>query len=102
MPDSTRNGLIDLMFLAIEPFSDLKDAPTETVTPDGKYIWAKSRLHVRAAAQAARSAASKSFTVPPKELMFLSRKLMGAYTFMTVIDAQIYARALLEPYMKAP
>ncbi len=102
MPDSTRDGLIDLMFLAIEPFSDLKDAPADTLTDDGKYIWANSRLHVRAAAQAARSAASKSFSVPPKELMFLSRKLMGAYTFMTVIDARIYARALLDPYMKAP
>lgn len=100
VPDSTRESLIDLMFLAIEPFSDLKDAPAETVTADGKYIWAKSRLHVRAGAMAAKSAASKSFTVPPKELMFLSRKLMGAYTFMTVIDAQVYARALLEPYMK--
>lgn len=102
MPDNTRDGLIDLMFLAIEPFSDLKDAPADTLTDDGKYIWANSRLHVRAAAQAARSAASKSFSVPPKELMFLSRKLMGAYTFMTVIDARIYARALLDPYMKAP
>lgn len=101
MQDSTRNSLIDLMFLAIEPFSDLKDAPAETVTADGKYMWAKSRLHVRAASMAAKSAASKSFSVPPKELMFLSRKLMGAYTFMTVIDAQIYARSLLEPYMKA-
>lgn len=101
MQDSTRNSLIDLMFLAIEPFSDLKDAPAETVTADGKYIWAKSRLHVRAASMAAKSAASKSFSVPPKELMFLSRKLMGAYTFMTVIDAQVYARSLLEPYMKA-
>ncbi|MDO8267758.1 MAG: AarF/ABC1/UbiB kinase family protein [Moraxellaceae bacterium] len=101
MQDTTRNSLIDLMFLAIEPFSDLKDAPAETVTADGKYMWAKSRLHVRAASMAAKSAASKSFSVPPKELMFLSRKLMGAYTFMTVIDAQIYARSLLEPYMKA-
>lgn len=102
MPDSSREGLIDLMFLAIEPFSDLSDAPAETVTDDGKYIWAKSRLHIRAATHAAKSAASKNFTVPPKELMFLTRKLMGAYTFMTVIDAQVYARDLLKPYMKAP
>jgi predicted unusual protein kinase regulating ubiquinone biosynthesis (AarF/ABC1/UbiB family) len=77
MPDSTRNGLIDLMFLAIEPFSDLQDAPPETRTADGNYIWAASRLHVRAGALAARSAASVSFTVPPKELMFLSPQVNG-------------------------
>jgi predicted unusual protein kinase regulating ubiquinone biosynthesis (AarF/ABC1/UbiB family) len=99
MPDAVKQSLTDLFFLAIEPFSDLKDAPPEALTPEGKYSWAKSRLHVRAANAAARSAASRHFSIPPKEFMFLSRKLMGAYTFMTVIDAQIYARSILEPYV---
>lgn len=101
MAMSTKEGIVDLAFLAIEPFSDLKDAPPETVTPDGKYIWAKSRLHIRATSLAAKSAASKNFSVPPKEFMFISRKFMGAYTFMTVIDAKIYARSILEPYVES-
>jgi predicted unusual protein kinase regulating ubiquinone biosynthesis (AarF/ABC1/UbiB family) len=101
MPDSVKNTLIDVFFLAIEPFSDLKTAPKEALTADGRYIWAKSRLHLRAAAMAAKSAASRHFSVPPKEFMFISRKFMGAYTFMTVIDAQIYARAILEPYIES-
>ncbi|MFX6153085.1 AarF/ABC1/UbiB kinase family protein, partial [Acinetobacter baumannii] len=63
------------------------------------YCWARSRLHVRATTLATRSAVSKQFTVPPKEFMFLSRKLMGAYTFMTVMDAQIRARDLLAKYL---
>lgn len=100
MPENVREGFIDLFFLTIEPFSDLKSAPREALTPDGRYIWAKSRLHMRVAALAARSATSRHFSVPPKEFMFISRKFMGAYTFMTVIDAQIYARALLEPFVE--
>ena len=99
MPESVKNSLTDLFFLAIEPFSDLKDAPPEAVTADGVYDWARSRLHVRVAAMATRSAATRHFSVPPKEVMFISRKFMGAYTFMTVIGAQLYAREILEPYL---
>lgn len=102
MPASVKSSLTELFFLAIEPFSDLKDAPPEALTPDGQYAWARGKLHVRVAAFAAKSAATRHFSVPPKEVMFISRKFMGAYTFMTVIDAQIYARSLLEPYLQSP
>ncbi|MDP2227603.1 MAG: AarF/ABC1/UbiB kinase family protein [Moraxellaceae bacterium] len=99
MSESTREGIVDLFFLAIEPFSDLSEVPPEVLNATGDYCWARSKLHLRATTMAAKSAASKNFSVPPKELMFLSRKLMGAYTFMTVIDAQIRARPLLEPFV---
>lgn len=102
MPESTKDSIVNLFFLAIEPFSDLKNVPPETLNEDGMYCWARSKLHLRATSMAAKSAATRHFSIPPKEFMFLSRKLMGAYTFMTVIDAQIYARKLLEPYLKAP
>ncbi|MDZ4298648.1 MAG: AarF/ABC1/UbiB kinase family protein [Moraxellaceae bacterium] len=96
---STRESFIELAFLAFEPFSDLSQVPREVLNADGDYCWARSRLHVRATSLAARSAASKQFSVPPKEFMFLSRKFMGAYTFMTVMDAQIRARDLLARYL---
>lgn len=96
---STRDSFIELALLAFEPFSDLSRVPPEVLNADGDYCWARSRLHVRATSLAARSAASKHFSVPPKEFMFLSRKFMGAYTFMTVMDAQIRARDLLAQYL---
>lgn len=100
MQAGIKESITDLFFLAMEPFSDLKDAPPETLNANGDYCWARSKLHVRATSMAAKSAASRHFSVPPKEFMFISRKFMGAYTFMTVIDAQIKARGLLEPYLK--
>ena len=99
LQSSTRESFIELAFLAFEPFSDLSRVPPEILNANGDYCWAKSRLHVRATSLAARSAASKQFSVPPKEFMFLSRKFMGAYTFMTVMDAQIRARDLLARYL---
>jgi predicted unusual protein kinase regulating ubiquinone biosynthesis (AarF/ABC1/UbiB family) len=100
MPESTKESIVDLLFLAMEPFSDLKEAPAETLNANGEYCWARSRLHTRVTALAGKSAATRHFSVPPKEVMFISRKFIGAYTFMTVIDAQIHARKILEPYLK--
>ncbi|HEX5361546.1 MAG TPA: AarF/UbiB family protein, partial [Fluviicoccus sp.] len=100
IPVEVRRGLAELFFLAVEPFSDMTDVPAEALTADGRYIWAKANLHNRVMAKAARSAATRHFTVPPKELMFISRKFVGAYTFMTVIDAQINSRPMLEHYLQ--
>lgn len=99
IPPEVKDSLADVFFLAVEPFSDLTQVPPEAVTPDGKYIWAQANLHNRVMARAARSAATRHFTVPPKELMFISRKFVGAYTFMTVIDARTHAREMLEPFL---
>lgn len=99
MPNPVLEGLIDLAFLAFEPFADTQTLAPGLVDEQGRYCWAASRLHARATSQAARSAASRHFVIPPKEFMFLSRKLMGAYTFMTVMDAHIDGRALLARYL---
>ena len=100
IPVEVRRGLAELFFLAVEPFSDMSEAPLEALAEDGSYIWAKANLHNRVMAKAAKSAATRHFTVPPKELMFISRKFVGAYTFMTVIDAQISARPMLEAFLQ--
>ena len=95
-----KKKIAEVCLLAVEPFTDLRDAPPETISEDGKYIWAKSNLHTRVLMQATKSAAHREFSVPPKELMFISRKFIGAYTFMTVIDAKIYAYDIIKPFLK--
>ncbi len=44
---------------------------------------------------------SRYFSVPPKEFMFISRKFIGAYTFMTVIEAKTNVRAMVKKFMKS-
>lgn len=96
---NVREGFVDLAFLAFEPFASREFVPSELMNDQDGYRWALSRLHVRATTQAAKSAANRHFSVPPKEFMFLSRKLMGAYTFMTVMKAEVDGRNMLKKYL---
>lgn len=91
LPDKPKNDMADTFLLATEPFRlPNKDAnyPTKLLDENNNYIWADSNLHNRITSFVAKVAKSKYFAVPPKEFMFISRKFIGAYTFMTVIDAR--------------
>ena len=99
MPDNVKPGMAKVFLLATESFSSREnnpELPLEVMDADGKYNWRKSQLHARVMKQAGESMASRYFSVPPKEFMFISRKFIGAYTFMTVIDAQTNMRKMLE------
>lgn len=105
-PLEARRGLVKLCFMAIEPFADPEryPAPPHLLTENGEYIWGDSDLPARLSMQAGLSAAGSSthFTVPPRELMFLVRKIMGAYTFMSVLKAQLKGIEILAPYVSTP
>ncbi|MEY4516450.1 MAG: hypothetical protein RL180_796 [Pseudomonadota bacterium] len=102
MPADVKTGMSDLFLLATEPFSspaNNPDAPTDAFDPKGEYVWKKSQLHSRVIKKAGESMASRYFSVPPKEFMFISRKFIGAYTFMTVIDAHTHVRNMVGRYL---
>ena len=65
----------------------------------GQYRWKQSDLPSRVARQAARSAISRYFKVPPKEFVFLNRKLIGVYTFIAVLNAEFNGEDLLREYL---
>ncbi|PCJ47562.1 MAG: ABC transporter [Moraxellaceae bacterium] len=100
-PEDLKDGLSKLCFLAIEPFADTnKFPPPDYLLNDkGEYLWGDSDLAARLSIQAGRSAASRHFAIPPRELMFLARKIMGAYTFMSVLDAKLKGYDILIPYI---
>ena len=101
LSDSVKNDMVELCLLASEPFSLPSRNPTippNVLDVHGNYIWAQSDLHNRVIKLASQSATSKSFSVPPKELMFISRKFIGAYTFMTVLDARTKAHDLIATF----
>ena len=103
MTDDIRSNMADLFLLASEPFSLPQANPTipaDALDSEGNYLWAKSDLHNRVIKLAGKSATSKAFSVPPKEFMFISRKFIGAYTFMTVLDARTKAADLVASFLK--
>jgi len=88
--------------LATEAFSHLdnnRDLPAGVMDEKSRYDWKKSQLHSRVMQQASKSMASRYFSVPPKEFMFISRKFIGAYTFMTVIDAKTNVRKMTQKFI---
>ncbi len=102
-PDSVFSSFAELCFLAIEPFvspSEAWPASKYYNAATGAYHWGDSNLASRAVAQAAKSAVSRFFSIPPKEFMFLSRKIIGAYTLMAVLDAHINGESILAPHLE--
>ncbi len=102
MSDKVRSDMASLFLLATEPFSDPAtnpDIPSDSLDKDDRYIWANSKLHSRLSTQATKAMQSFEFNLPPKEFMFISRKFIGAYTFLTVLDAYTGSDTLVKPYL---
>lgn len=88
-PDSVHEDFAELCFLLLEPFSHQhKGCPKQALNDEGEYRWAYSKLPKRAAKHAAQSAMSRYFVMPPKEFAFVSRKLLGVYTFIAALEAE--------------
>jgi len=84
----------------LEPLAkDRSQWPDYAVNSHGQYRWKQSDLPSRVAKQAARSAISRYFRVPPKEFVFLNRKLIGVYTFIAVLRSEFNGEDLLRKYL---
>ncbi|MBH0065255.1 ABC1 kinase family protein [Psychrobacter sp. SZ93C1] len=102
MSGKVRSDIASLFLLATEPFSDPAmnpDIPSDCLDEGNRYIWANSKLHSRLSTEATRAMQSFEFNLPPKEFMFISRKFIGAYTFLTVLDAYTDSNKLVKPYL---
>lgn len=102
MSDAVRSDMADVFLLATEPFShpgSNPNMPAQCLDAQQRYIWSNSRLHARLAKQSAQGMQSREFSMPPKEMMFISRKFIGAYTFLTVLDARTHADTLVKPHL---
>ncbi|NRB39697.1 MAG: AarF/ABC1/UbiB kinase family protein [Pseudomonadales bacterium] len=98
-PDAVHADFSRLCCLLIEPLVHARrPLPDAAVNDAGQYCWAQSRLPRRAGKHAASSAMSKYFIVPPKEFAFLSRKLLGVYSFISALNAEFNPDDLLADF----
>ena len=101
IPQGIKPDMAKVFLIATEAFSSPEnnpEMPQGLMDEQERYNWKKSQLHSRVMQQASKSMASRYFSVPPKEFMFISRKFIGAYTFMTVIDARTNVRQMIRKY----
>ena len=83
--------------LMIEPFAD--DAPDELTTPDGAYRWGESDLPFRVSRAVSDAAISRWFRIPPREIVFLHRRMGGVFVLLAVLDAEVDAHGMLASYL---
>jgi len=101
VPTRVLNDFAEMCFEAVEPLQDPEKfpVPKQVLNSNLEYMWGESDLPSRVMGRAGRNALSIHFDVPPKEFIFLVRKLLGAYTFLHVMRSEIRGNTLLEPFL---
>jgi predicted unusual protein kinase regulating ubiquinone biosynthesis (AarF/ABC1/UbiB family) len=90
-PDDTaemRQDFVDVCQMIIEPFRS------------GIYSWKDSDLPKRVGVQASKLAFSFRLRPPPREIVFLDRKMAGVFIFLSVLGAKVEGRKLLESHLE--
>ncbi len=92
-PDELREIFVELCELIVEPFQEGVDAGGQG------YDWAKSDLPQRVAKVGTRMAFLFKLRQPPREVVFLDRKMGGVFILLKVLRARFPVRGLLEKYL---
>ena len=100
-PQSALERFADMCLLIMEPFTKAESG-TPWFNAMGEYCWGESDLPQRVALAASKASLSFSFRVPPKEFIFLHRKLGGVFVFLAELGTELKARPLLQSYMGKP
>ncbi len=103
MPDKAAPQALErftqLCFLIVEPFTEHPDRRSGLWTDAGHYRWGESDLPQRVTVAATHASLSTAFRVPPKEFVFLHRKLGGVFVLLQHLKAVLNARPLLQDYL---
>ncbi|WP_420466172.1 ABC1 kinase family protein [Panacagrimonas sp.] len=96
-PKSVLDAFCDMCEMITEPFAgnDTGRVPARLLNAQGEYKWGDSDLPMRAGQLAAKNAFSKHFRLPPREIVFLHRRLSGVFIMLATLHAEVDARPLL-------
>ncbi len=102
-PSSVMKAFAELCMQIVEPFEapDSGRIPDVLLTEDGKYRWGESDLPMRGGRIASRNALSVHFRVPPREIIFLHRRLAGVFIMLSTLRTELAARDQLLPVVSA-
>ncbi|MBI3556625.1 MAG: hypothetical protein HY074_10215, partial [Deltaproteobacteria bacterium] len=105
--DAIRAGAIEIGFLREDDPKELVDMHyelalmfTEPFLVNGSYDWAGSGLAERVRKFMPRFIFAFKLRPPPRDFIFLNRKIVGVYFFCSAIKAKFDPRPLLETFTK--
>lgn len=88
-PQELKDLFYDLCATIVEPFAD-----------DSNFDWKKNELPARVSKITWEIFKKFPLRAPPREVVFLDRKMAGVFTFLAVLGAKINAREVLRPHME--
>ncbi|MGQ0529894.1 MAG: ABC1 kinase family protein [Panacagrimonas sp.] len=96
-PKTVLDAFVQMCEMITEPFAGNEPdrVPAHLLNARGEYKWGDSDLPMRAGQMAAKNAFSKHFRVPPREIVFLHRRLSGVFIMLATLHAEVDARPLL-------
>ncbi len=97
-PQDLRDTLWALSQLVMEPFD--RPASSHWMDERGCYDWGGSDLPSRTVSVVTGPVFKTRLPTPPRELVFLDRKLAGVYVLIAHLRAKINSRSILEGYLK--
>lgn len=100
-----KSDMAEVFLMACEPFAHAQKLHTRHgghsshLDEQGLYIWSGSDLYARVMNAAKNGMQSREFSLPPKEMMFISRKFIGAYALLVALDARTDSDALVNQFI---
>lgn len=100
--EKLKKAFLEITFMAVEPWLNPTDprVPVHLVDRNGCYIWSKSDLPSRITSLATKYALSFKMRAPPREVLFLDRKIGGIFIIMKVIDARFQGHVVLRDTLR--
>jgi predicted unusual protein kinase regulating ubiquinone biosynthesis (AarF/ABC1/UbiB family) len=100
--ESLQRVFAELCLLITEPFCPppTPGAPAHFFDSNGGYHWELSDLPQRVAKKGGQLALEARLRNPPREIVFLDRKLGGIFIFLSVLRVRFNARDLAKPFVQ--
>lgn len=99
-PKPVLDAFAQVCEIMVEPFGDASRMPEHLRNERGEYLWGDSDLMMRAGRGLASNALSVHFKVPPREIVFLHRRLAGVFIMLATLHGELNARDMLLEYLK--
>ena len=99
--DQQRSIFLELCSLFTEPFhtSDTPGVSSHLFDPDGSYRWGESDLAKRVAKKGTEFVFAFKLRTPPREILFLDRKLGGIFVFLSVLKVRLRGKEIVQKYI---
>ena len=100
-PENVRALFARICFVAIDPFAETYASPQCDGTDEGPepYLWGQSHLMEQLTELAKDALFTFRLRPPPREAIFLDRKMVGTYTILNKLKLKMGPRGLLRRYL---